>query len=275
MHADDNTEIAAANLVVNSHKAVEYGEQHKTDTKSAIHRLLSRSVPFPINRKSLQKILTTENLVCNLPSHCLPKNLRLNSKSTVAPGTGIVLGRSSASVKQELGRGAYGCVLLLESDGHSQDKMAAVKAQTPIGSLAWEFEILERLRDRLKGKLGPSNTIPFPEPRSFVSMADGALLTMQAVSDSGLNFIDLLNAYRGRNQLGLPEILAVYYVSRMLYIIETLHWFGHILVSFASTVFNPEREFHVRVSYPGVFRSIATRKQITGYFLRPIWLKEN
>ena len=240
MHSDDNTEMAAANLVANFQKAVEYGVQHTADTKSAIHRLSSRSVPFPINRKSLQKILTTESLVCNLPSHCLPKNLRLNSKSTVATGTGIVLGRSSASVKQELGRGAYGCVLLLESEGHSSDTMAAVKAQSPIGSLAWEFEILERLRDRLKGKLGPSKTIPFPEPRSFVSVADGALLTMQAVSDSGLNFIDLLNAYRSRNQLALPEILALHYVSRMLYIVETLHWFGHILVSFTSIVFYRE-----------------------------------
>jgi len=211
--------------------AVDYEINRKNDMKSAIQRLSSKSVSFPKNRKSLEKILTTEKFVCNLPSHVLPHNLRLQ-KSAVASGTGIVLGRSSASVKRELGRGAYGCVLLLESEGNQSDAKAAVKAQSPVGSLAWEYEILERLRDRFRSKFGESKRVPFPAPLSFVSLADGALLTMEAVSTSGLNFIDLINVHRQiRGEPALPEILALHYVSRMLEALEHLHWFGNVLVS--------------------------------------------
>lgn len=226
---EDNTEVLPDTIVA---AAVDYEINRKTDTKSSIQRLSSRSVSFPKNRKSLEKILATEKLVCNLPSHVLPNDLRLR-KSAVASGTGIVLGRSSASVKQELGRGAYGCVLLLETDDNLSDVKAAVKAQSPVGSLAWEYEILERLRERFHSKFETSKRIPFPAPLSFVSLADGALLTMEAVSTSGLNLVDLINVHRQfRGEPALPEILALYYVTRMLEALELLHWSGNILVRF-------------------------------------------
>lgn len=228
MPCEDNTDIFSADHASCIENAVEYGVCHRQDIKMAIQRLSSRSVPFPKNRKSLAKILSTENFVCNLPSHVLPASLRLQ-KSAVASGTGIIIGRSSASVKQELGRGSYGCVFLLESEINTSESKAAVKAQAPVGCLAWEYEILERLRNRLHGKTFERS--PFPAPLSFVALADGALLTMEAVSTSGLNLIDLINAHRQfRGEPAVPEILALHYVSRMLDAMEKLHWFGRILV---------------------------------------------
>lgn len=232
IETDDHTGLVAVDFLANLRKAVDYNDCHKKATKRAIVNLSSRAVNFPTNLKSLEKILTTENFVSSLPAQCLPKSLRLVAKSDVASGTGIMLGQSFASVKQQLGRGAYGCVLLLESDGHTSDRTAAVKAQSPVGSLAREFEILERLRDRLKGKIDALKKSPFPEPLSFVSLADGAILTMQAVSETGFNFIDLVNFYREYlGEPAPPEILALHYVCRMLYVLEILHWFGHVLVS--------------------------------------------
>ena len=228
---NSRTETVAGSVVANLPKAVSYADCHKEDTQTAIHSLSDRAVSFPKNRRCLKKILTTENFISNLPSHCVPKKLRLGSKSGTPVATEITLVQSSASVKRKLGQGAYGSVFLLESkDQHASDKIAAVKAQTPVGSLTWEFEVLERLRDRLKGKIEPKKKIPFPEPISFVSLADGALLTMQAVSDSGMNFIALVNAYRESGAPSVPELIALHYVSRMLDALVTLHSFGHILV---------------------------------------------
>jgi hypothetical protein len=230
MPSEDCTEALGAETFA-FQDAVAYGRQHEEDIKGAIHRLSARSVPFPKNRKSLEKILSTKDFVCNLPSHPLPQQLR-TLKSEVAPGTKIVFGRSVATVKLELGRGSYGRVVMLEPEG-SADASAAVKAQSPAGCLAWEYEILEKLRDRLADKYGPDNRVPFPIPLSYLTLADGAMLTMEAVSSSGLNFIDLINVYRKNDQPGLPEILALHYVSRMLQALENLHWFGNVLVSCA------------------------------------------
>ena len=221
----------AIDLLAAAESVVEYEVQRKQDVKKAIQRVSTRSEPFPQNLKSLEKILTAKNFIYNLPSKVLPTHLRLQ-KSSVSPGTTIKLGNSSAPVKQELGRGAYGCVLLLESDGNSSGTKAAVKAQTPAGSLAWEYEILNRLRTRCHNELGNSTRIPFPAPLSFVALADGALLTMEAVSTSGLNFIDLINVHRQQYNGGqaIPEILALHYVSRMMDTLTSLHWTGHVLV---------------------------------------------
>lgn len=211
--------------------ASEYDVCHKKEIKGAIRSLSSKSAPFPKNSRSLGKILSTENLVCSLPSHVLPKPLQLQ-KSIVAAGTKIALGKSSLSVKQELGRGAYGCVCLLEPDTQHSKTQIAVKAQAPVGSLAWEYEILQRLHKRFLSGLGSSKRLPFPKPLSFVSLADGAFLTMEAISTSGLNFVDLVNVYRKvRGEPALPELLALHYVSRMIEVLENLHWFGHVLVS--------------------------------------------
>lgn len=240
---EDNTETIASSLFVATKNAVDYEVRHKKDVRSAIQRLSSRSAPFPEKVRSLEKILTRESFIGNLPSHVLPHNLRLQ-KSSVAAGTRIVLGRSSASVKQELGRGAYGCVLLLETDGNSAEAKAAVKAQAPVGSLAWEYEILERLRTRFRKKLASSTRIPFPAPLSFVALADGALLTMEAVSTSGLNFIDLINVHRGhRGEPALPELLALHYVSRMMDALQSLHWIGHVLVRLFMVIVRKEHRF--------------------------------
>lgn len=250
--------------------AVDYTVRHRQDTKLAIQRLSSRSVAFPKNRKSLTKILSTENFVCNLPTHVLPATLRLN-KTAVASGTGITLVRSSASVKQELGRGAYGCVLLLESESNLSETKAAVKAQAPVGCLAWEYEILLRLRDRLHGKIGPSERAPFPAPLSFVSLADGALLTMEAVSTSGLNFIDLMNVHRQyRGEPALPEILALHYVSRMLDAMEKLHWFGRVLVRICLVFCHPASFTSDDILTLQSF-SIVIRKPTIGCFLHLIY----
>ena len=228
--SDETTELVGTSLAALHANAIEYDSYHKQNVKSAVRLLSSKSTPFPKNSKSLGKILSKEDFVSSLPSHVLPQSLRLQ-KSSIAAGTDINLGKSTVSVKQELGRGAYGCVFLIDTSSTTSENQVAVKAQAPIGSLAWEYVILSRLYERFRNGVGSQKRLPFPKPLSFVSLADGAFLTMEAVSSSGLNFIDLVNVHRqSRGEPALPEVLALHYVSRMLDVLESLHWFGNILV---------------------------------------------
>ena len=129
-------------------------------------------------------------------------------------------------LKKELGRGAYGTVLLM--DGPTSK--IAIKAQSPTDSLAWEYEIMQRLENRLSLS-GSSGMYNFPRPLSFLSMSDGGVLSMSAASESGFNLVDLSNFYKLKIGETVPEILALHYTSIALKIIEKLHWHGKILVS--------------------------------------------
>merc|ERR1712113_1194938 len=66
---------------------------------------------------------------------------------------------------------------------------------------------------------------PYPSPLSFVAFKDGGVLGMTAGSSSGLNLVDIVNIHRG----SVPELIAIYYTSRMLLYLEFLHASGKIL----------------------------------------------
>jgi len=179
------------------------------------------------NQQSLSKLLSQKGFICDLPTHVLPKSLKGRHLST---GSGIKIGRSTGVVEQELGRGVYGIVALLEVD--ATEDTVAVKAQSPADCLAWEYEILQKISERVEKHL-PKGTsfFPFPRPLSYVSLADGALFSMTAGSRSGLNLLDLINVYTVKMDEKVPEIIALHYTARMLSHLEQLHWYGKILVS--------------------------------------------
>jgi checkpoint serine/threonine-protein kinase len=129
---------------------------------------------------------------------------------------------------RELGRGAYGVVVLMDLRDGSGDgtDTIAVKAQAPTDCLAWECEVLRRLQVRTNEKVG---TYAFPTPFSFISLADGAILSMTAGSGTGFNLVDLTNIYKLKLGEHVPELVALHYVSRMLRHLEQLHWHGKIL----------------------------------------------
>ena len=210
-----------------------YPKQHQDDVRRASDRLHGRSLVFPKNKKSLFAILTEKEKVFHLPEHVLPRCLRLGRKSLkIGQNEDIRISKSCAKLKRELGRGAYGVVALLGNpQGTSSSAEVAVKAQSPSGCLAWEFEVLENLYKRLRNT--STEGFPFPIPLAYLGLEDGALFTMSAVSTSGITLLDLVNNYKSADHVGgdrMPEILAIHYTSRMLHHIELLHSRGKILV---------------------------------------------
>jgi len=142
----------------------------------------------------------------------------------------VQIGKHAGTMRKELGRGAYGVVALMDlgEEGSKNKGTIAVKAQCPTDCLAWECEILRKLESRAKVD---DATYGFPCALSFLSLADGAILSMTAGSNSGLNLVDLANVYKLKLGEHVPEIIALHYVSRMLRHLEQLHWHGKILVS--------------------------------------------
>jgi hypothetical protein len=206
--------------------AIDYITLHHRDMKESVIRVKSHaSGSFP-NGKSLSNALSTRGLNCDLPTHVLPRPLK---RGALQPGAQLTLGFSTATVEQELGRGAYGVVVLLSDGGHLNSGPIAVKAQSPIGCLAWEYEILKKVEERVRTSSKSVGQLPFPAALSFVSLADGAMLTMSAGSRSGLNIVDLVNVYANLDKQ-VPEILALYYTARMLHHLGVLHWHAKVLV---------------------------------------------
>lgn len=213
-------------------RVISYRDQHKQDVVSAQERLNRNALAFPRRMKSLFSILAQESKVFHLAAHVMPRCLRLSRKSPkIGNSEEIWLSKSSAILKRELGRGAYGVVGLLQNPpGHGCTENIALKAQSPPDCLAWEYEILQSLRNRLKTCSGK---IPFPIPFSYLGLEDGAMFTMSAASESGLTLLDLVNNYKSVDHVGgnsMPEILAIHYTARMLHHIELLHSRGKILV---------------------------------------------
>lgn len=224
---DDTTML----FVPGVERAVEYNDLHKRDVQEARERISQRSVGRLKPNKSLANILAKPNNLYNLASHVLPRSLRGKKLTT---GAGINVGASSSTVKHELGRGVYGVVTLLETTEPALDgsNVIAVKAQSPTDCLAWEFEVMEKLLQRVGPSLrtSESTSFPFARPLTFMSLADGGLLSMTAGSRSGLNLLDLSNFYQVKLQERIPEELVLYYTSRILHHLELLHWHGKMLV---------------------------------------------
>jgi len=215
-------------------RAIDYIALHKQDVESAkdcIKERASGSIP---REASLTKILSTKQLVCDLPTQVLPRPLK--KKDLLQRGDQLKMGLSSATVHKELGRGAYGIVVSLEendceSGSHS---LIAVKAQSPVGCLAWEYEALRRVEQRIKESSTTIDSLPFPSPLSLIVLADGAMLGM-TTGGSGMNLFDLAHAY---SKVGkeVPEVVTMHYTSRMLHHLELLHWRARILVSFLNQI---------------------------------------
>jgi len=177
------------------------------------------------------------------------RNIPVQLVKKVNQGTEIEMDDLQLTLKHELGRGAYGTVLLCHSSTNKSlrtDQDIALKIQSPLGCLAWEYKILCILEERIRSSTVANQKsirrpirhstkrykedneiklIPFPRALSFVAFSDGGTLGMTAGSDSGLNLIDVINLYDGK----VPELIAIHYTSRMLLHLNSLHLNGKIL----------------------------------------------
>lgn len=208
-------------------EAVEYGPAHTYDIQMALRRLQTSSTIASNSRSPLLSLLRNEGKCYHLPHIVLPREFR---SKYLKENTKVQVGKHAGTVSRELGRGAYGVVALLDlQDDADQVNTIAVKAQSPTDCLAWEYEILRRLEDRMNPK--KTGALGFSRALSFMSLADGGLLSMTAGSKSGLNLVDLSNVYKLKLGELVPEILVLHYVSRMLRHLEQIHWHGRVLVS--------------------------------------------
>lgn len=215
--------------------AVDYIALHKDDIRSSLRKLdqeaRKNSARRPFSRDSeemdLGSMLSTRGTVRDLPTQAMPRSLM---KKTSTQGSEISVGSKSGVIKHELGRGSYGVVVILETDNDDCDTVA-VKAQAPTDCLAWEFEVMRRLKQRVSPHhtSNPASPLSFPEPISFVSLGNGGLLGMTAGSTTGMNLVDIVNVYKKCEGGPVPELIAIHYTARMLKHIETLHWHGKIL----------------------------------------------
>jgi Mad3/BUB1 homology region 1. len=148
----------------------------------------------------------------------LPKCLLKCSKKR----TSFKLGSSDNVAFHKLGSGSNGTVFLCASKNCTKhDGIFALKVQSPVGCLAWEYMVLAKLKTRLKH----FNLIP--NVASISLFGDGGAMQMTAGSKTGFTLLDLVNLYKGN----VPELLAIHYTHRMLTVIEILHLRGKILVS--------------------------------------------
>lgn len=178
-----------------------------------------------------------------------------------AAGGEVDLDDVTAVTEKILGKGVYGTVMLCRSKKATEtfagEQALALKIQAPTGSLAHEYHILRLLEERLgehdvdlsglsevgaRKRKRPSGspsdevdldrrTFPpttFPKAFSYVQFDDGALLGMSSASSSGVNLVDLVNAYLLKKE-PIPELISIYYASRMLLHLEKLHCVGKIL----------------------------------------------
>jgi hypothetical protein len=219
---------------------VDYSTIHNHDIKMALRRLQTTSSVASDSKASLLSLLSTQGKTFHLPHVLLPREFR--SKSLLA-NTKVCVGKHSGLVSKELGRGAYGVVVLMDFDEKNPARGIAVKAQAPTDCLAWEYEILQRVEQRISKEQG---ALAFPKAVSFISLADGGMVSMTAGSSSGLNLVDLANAYRVKLGEPVPEIVALHYTSRMLRHVELLHWHAKVLVGCSFAYFTPT----TRWSYP-------------------------
>lgn len=153
-------------MSLNVQDAVDYNKTHRSNAQSALRRLKKLAAQRAEHSTSLTKILSVKSLVYDEPRYVLPKIFK---SKLLAQGSQIKIGSCVGTVKQELGRGAYGVVVLMNVDSDETDKLA-VKAQTSSETLAWEYEILQKLEDRVGDRFS------YPKPLAFTSLADGSLM---------------------------------------------------------------------------------------------------
>ena len=210
--------------------AVDYYKIYRTNTKSALNRIRQSASGSLEGLSSLAELLSARHIEYDLPNYVLP---RVFKKKLLDRGSEIRIGGTSSSVVQELGRGVYGVVVLLRVDNKSNDTIA-VKAQATTETLAWEYEILQKIESRIGPRWGSKQQhlkelFPYPKGLAFAALADGGLMSMTAASESGINLVDLVNLYKLRLGSSVPELISLFYAARMLNHLEMLHWHGKIL----------------------------------------------
>jgi hypothetical protein len=141
-------------------------------------------------------------------------------------GTELIQDNARFVVKHELGRGAFGIVLLCSREAEGVEDHVALKIQSPTDCLVHEFRMLSILAERVQ----QDDRHLYPLPLNFFSYGNGGLLSMTSASSSGLNLVDLTNLHQKVEGSPVPELLALYYTSRMLQHMETLHNEGRMMV---------------------------------------------
>lgn len=237
---------AAAPLQRHQESIIKFGPYWIRSVKSA-----TRSIAASFNSRSRR---TSHLIDCRDME--VPRCIR--GKSPVK-GAEIDLDDVTAVVQQKLGQGGFGVVMLCHSknDGESfaGQETLALKVQTPTSCLAHEHNMLCILEERIPYNDGGSGNSgrrgsrkrrsssgsasgnssmtdsalhPFPRAFSYVQFDNGALLGMSSASSSGVNLIDVVNAYLQKKE-PIPELIAIQYTSRMLLHLEKLHCVGKIL----------------------------------------------
>ncbi len=191
--------------------AIVYKRRHKHDMESAMRECMAEAA-----------VSGSQLTIFDKRMNSMPKALLRQSFTS---GTKIVLsGKDAVTISNELGRGVYGVVLLCNNEAGESD---ALKVQAPIGSLAHEYSILLRMENRIDPTI---DFYPFPRSRALYAFSEGGLFSMTAGSVSGMTLIDVVNTYK-KITGNVPELLAMYYTSRMLKHLELLHQYGKVLVS--------------------------------------------
>ena len=207
---------------------IDYAHFLSHNIQMALRRLETRSDVVPDSRSPLFSLLLSKGKAFHLPNSLLPKQLR---RKHISCNTEVAVGKHGGLLlEKELGQGAYGRVILMNVPSNHQGDTMAIKVQSPTDSLAWEYLLLQRLEERLISDGKADLHYAFPRPMSFISFADGGILSMSAASRSGLNLVDLSNFYKLKLGKPVPELIALHYTSIALKIIEKLHWYGKILV---------------------------------------------
>jgi len=191
-------------------KAIDYVSRHKEDMEAAMRKCLSAAA------KTRSRYEIFDHRKKQIPKALLRKSFTSGTKIDL-------FGGETLTIVNELGRGAYGVVLLCTDErGHSD----ALKIQAPIGSLAHEYSLSMSIEDRVKPD--DSGFYPFPRSRALHAFSEGGLFSMTAGSDSGMTLIDVVNTYK-KIMGNVPELVAIYYTSRMLKHLESLHQDGKVL----------------------------------------------
>jgi len=207
---------------------IDYDTYIRENSKQALRNIQLES-DIPDQKIPLLSCLIAKGRVLNFPSVAIPKLLR---RKNLTSNMKVWFGRyGDLILKKELGRGTFGRVILTNTKDSRGKGTVAIKVQSPTGSLAWEFVILQRLEKRILSSKKQAVDYAFPRPINFISLADGGILSMSAVSKTGLNLIDLSNFYTLKLGTSIPEIIAFHYMSVALKVVEVLHSKGKVLVS--------------------------------------------
>mmetsp|Transcript_20600 Transcript_20600/g.23120 ORF Transcript_20600/g.23120 Transcript_20600/m.23120 type:complete len:1260 (-) Transcript_20600:14-3793(-) len=209
-------------------KKIDYKSHLNHSTQIALRRLQTKSDIISDSHAPLLSLLLSKGKAFHLPKAVLPQQLR---RKRISNTDQVALGKHGGlRLKRELGEGAYGRVILMNTSESNQSDTIAIKVQKPTGCLAWEYTVLQRLEQRLAEDGKEDTNYPFPRPMSFISIADGGILSMSAASESGLTLVDLSNFYKlTLNKTCVPELVALHYISIAIGIVEKLHWHGRIL----------------------------------------------